>query len=67
MRLALLVSALAIACATSAVQPATAQVSERPNRHFQPRDLFSLRSAGDPQVRPDGGAIAYVAHDPRTS
>src|ERR1700749_3735911 len=56
MRLALLVSALAIACASSSV----AQVTEGPNKLFQPRDIFGLRAAGDPQVRPDGGAIAYV-------
>src|ERR1700744_4011877 len=60
MRLALLVSALAIACASSAVAPASAQVPEGPNRMFQGRNIFGLRAAGDPQVRPDGGAIAYV-------
>ena len=56
MRLALLVSALAIACASSSV----AQVPEGPNKLFQPRDIFGLRAVGDPQVRPDGGAVAYV-------
>jgi len=56
MRLALLVSALAIACAS----PSFAQVAEGPSRTFQGRDIFALRAAGDPQVRPDGGAIAYV-------
>jgi dipeptidyl aminopeptidase/acylaminoacyl peptidase len=56
MRLALLVSALAIACASQS----SAQVQEGPNRLFQGRDIFSLRAAGDPQVRPDGGAVAYV-------
>src|SRR5579859_7872378 len=56
MRLALLVSALAIACASSSV----AQVADGPNRMFQGRDIFGLRAAGDPQVRPDGGMIAYV-------
>jgi dipeptidyl aminopeptidase/acylaminoacyl peptidase len=60
MRLALLVSALAIACASSSLAPAFAQVSEGPSKLFQPRDIFALRAAGDPQVRPDGGAIAYV-------
>jgi dipeptidyl aminopeptidase/acylaminoacyl peptidase len=29
-------------------------------RRFGAQDLFGLRVAGDPQVRPDGGAIAYV-------
>ena len=56
MRLALLVSALALAVAA----PSYAQVAEGPSRTFQGRDLFGLRVAGDPQVRPDGGAIAYV-------
>ncbi|HXA37914.1 MAG TPA: S9 family peptidase [Phenylobacterium sp.] len=60
MRLALLVSALAIACASSVVAPAAAQVADGPNRMFQGRDIFGLRAAGDPQVRPDGGMIAYV-------
>jgi len=56
MRLALLVSALSLACAA----PSFAQVAEGPTRTFQGRDIFSLRAASDPQVRPDGGAIAYV-------
>nr|MEA2797444.1 hypothetical protein [Phenylobacterium sp.] len=56
MRLALLVSALAISCAA----PSFAQVAEGPSKTFQGRDIFGLRAAGDPQVRPDGGAIAYV-------
>ena len=56
MRLALLVSALSLACAA----PSLAQVPEGPSRLFQPRDIFGLRAAGDPQVRPDGGAVAYV-------
>src|SRR6478752_2539968 len=56
MRLALLVSALAIVASA----PSYAQVAEGPSRTFQSADLFGLRTAGDPQVRPDGGAIAYV-------
>jgi Tol biopolymer transport system component len=56
MRLALLVSALAIVASA----PSLAQVAEGPSRTFQAADLFGLRTAGDPQVRPDGGAIAYV-------
>jgi dipeptidyl aminopeptidase/acylaminoacyl peptidase len=56
MRLALLVSALTLACAA----PSFAQVAEGPTRTFQGRDIFSLRAVSDPQVRPDGGAIAYV-------
>ena len=61
MRLALFVSAFSLACAAQSFgQQALAQVTEGPNRIFQPRDIFALRSVGDPQVRPDGGAIAYV-------
>ncbi|WP_372784223.1 prolyl oligopeptidase family serine peptidase [Phenylobacterium sp.] len=60
MRLALLVSALAISCAAPSFSPAQAQVAEGPSRTFQGRDIFGIRTAGDPQVRPDGGAIAYV-------
>jgi dipeptidyl aminopeptidase/acylaminoacyl peptidase len=40
--------------------PALPQVAEGPSRTFSARDLFGLRVASDPQVRPDGGAIAYV-------
>jgi len=56
MRFALLVSALAIAAGA----PSHAQVADGPARTFQGRDLFGLRTAGDPQVRPDGGAVTYV-------
>ena len=56
MRLALLVSALAIVVSA----PSAAQVAEGPSRTFQAGDLFGLRTASDPQVRPDGGAVAYV-------
>lgn len=34
--------------------------SDAPSQIFGPRDLFGLQAAGDPQVRPDGRAIAYV-------
>ena len=60
MRLALFVSALAISCAASSFAPALAQAPDGPKRTFQGADIFGLRTAGDPQVRPDGGAIAYV-------
>ena len=33
---------------------------EGPERTFGARDLFGLQAASDPQVRPDGGAVAYV-------
>jgi len=38
--------------------PAAAQ--EGPSRLFEARDLFSLEAASDPQISPDGSAIAYV-------
>lgn len=38
--------------------PASAQ--EGPSRTFEARDLFSLESASDPQISPDGSKIAYV-------
>src|SRR5262245_34449668 len=40
--------------------PMFPQVVDVPARTFSARDLFGLRIAADPQVRPDGGAIAYV-------
>jgi len=40
--------------------PLLSQISDGPGRTFSARDLFGLRVASDPQVRPDGGAIAYV-------
>jgi dipeptidyl aminopeptidase/acylaminoacyl peptidase len=60
MRLALFVSALAISCAASSFTPALAQATDGPKRTFQGSDIFGLRAAGDLQVRPDGGAIAYT-------
>src|SRR5665213_4052972 len=56
MRLALLLTAACLAISA----PAAAQTPETPTRTFTARDLFGLRQATDPQVRPDGGAIAYV-------
>ncbi|MDB5466565.1 MAG: peptidase prolyl oligopeptidase active site region [Phenylobacterium sp.] len=56
MRLALLAAAAILATATAV----SAQIAAGPTRTFTARDLFGLRTAGDPQVRPDGGAIAYV-------
>ena len=56
MRLAVLAAALVL----SAASAVSAQVGEGPTRTFGARDLFGLQQAGDPQVRPDGGAIAYV-------
>ena len=56
MRLAVLVGAAFLAAAGGAY----AQVADGPTRTFGSRDLFGLQQASDPQVRPDGGAVAYV-------
>ena len=39
---------------------AHAEPPAEPVRHFAGRDLFSLQYATDPQIRPDGAAVAYV-------
>jgi dipeptidyl aminopeptidase/acylaminoacyl peptidase len=54
------VCGLALTLALGGYSAALADTPEGPNPLFTGRDLFSLRTAGDPQVRPDGGAIAYV-------
>jgi dipeptidyl aminopeptidase/acylaminoacyl peptidase len=56
MRLILLAGAAALTLSTAAF----AKPAEGPSRLFEPRDLFALEQAQDPQVRPDGGAVAYV-------
>lgn len=53
-------AATAAAVAICAGAPATAQVAEGPTKTFTPADLFGLQAASDPQVRPDGSAVAYV-------
>jgi dipeptidyl aminopeptidase/acylaminoacyl peptidase len=40
--------------------PATGAPPESPPTAFEGRDLFALQQATDPQIRPDGGAVAYV-------
>ncbi|MHB8285529.1 MAG: prolyl oligopeptidase family serine peptidase [Caulobacteraceae bacterium] len=50
---------LALALATVSL-PALAAVPAGPPTTFQARDLFSLEYAADPQIRPDGGMIAYA-------
>jgi len=39
---------------------AAAKPPEGPARTFQPRDLFALEQAQDPEISPDGAQIAYV-------
>jgi len=53
-------AALAAIVVLGAAGGVSAQVAEGPQRTFGARDLFGLQQAGDPQVRPDGSAIAYV-------
>ncbi|MDE2486535.1 MAG: PD40 domain-containing protein, partial [Alphaproteobacteria bacterium] len=56
MRLALFITAAALVLGA----PVIGQAQAGPTRTFTARDLFGLSEATDPQVRPDGGAIAYV-------
>lgn len=58
MRLALFITAAALVLGAPVTGQAQAQAG--PTRTFMARDLFGLSEATDPQVRPDGGAIAYV-------
>jgi dipeptidyl aminopeptidase/acylaminoacyl peptidase len=51
---------VALALAATAVTPVLAKPAEGPSRTFEAKDLFSIEYAADPQIRPDGGAIAYV-------
>jgi dipeptidyl aminopeptidase/acylaminoacyl peptidase len=39
---------------------AVAAPAESPARYFEGKDLFGVQVATDPQIRPDGGAVAYV-------
>jgi len=56
MRLAALATVMALATAGAV----SAQVADGPSKTFGARDLFGLQMATDPQMRPDGGAVAYV-------
>ena len=58
-------SACALALSTcvlalSVSLPAAAAPADGPARKFEGRDLFALQYASDPQIRPDGHAVAYV-------
>ncbi|GFE81678.1 acyl-peptide hydrolase [Steroidobacter agaridevorans] len=57
MQLRLLVALLATATPLTA---ALADPPAAPNKIFQGRDLFDLQYATDPQIRPDGRAVAYA-------
>jgi dipeptidyl aminopeptidase/acylaminoacyl peptidase len=51
---------LAAAVLAAASSVAWARPAEGPSKVFEGRDIFGLQLAADPQIRPDGGAIAYV-------
>lgn len=57
MQLRLLVALLVTATPLTA---ALADPPDRPNKIFQGSDLFGLQYATDPQIRPDGRAVAYT-------
>jgi dipeptidyl aminopeptidase/acylaminoacyl peptidase len=57
MQLRLLVALLVTATPLTA---ALADPPDAPNKIFQGRDLFGLQYASDPQIRPDGRAVAYA-------
>jgi dipeptidyl aminopeptidase/acylaminoacyl peptidase len=52
--------AFAFVALAAAVGAARAAPAEAPSRVFQGKDLFSLQSVTDPQIRPDGHLVAYV-------
>lgn len=51
---------LAFILATVLCAPAQATPADAPSRKLEGRDLFGLQLATDPQIRPDGLAIAYT-------
>ena len=61
MRSILLAGAAVLALSMGAFPTnAPAKPAEGPSRVFEPRDLFALEQAQDPQIRPDGQVVAYV-------
>ena len=60
MRSLLLAGLAFVATAAAANLAAQAKPAEGPAKVFEPRDLFALQQAQDPQIRPDGQAVAYV-------
>ncbi len=53
-------TSLALALLLSVSTASVAAPEEGPSPLLQPRDLFSLEVAADPQISPDGSRIAYV-------
>lgn len=56
LRTAILSAAISVAAASSFAEPS----ADGPSHVFEPRDVFSLRVAADPVIRPDGAQIVYV-------
>jgi dipeptidyl aminopeptidase/acylaminoacyl peptidase len=54
-----LMVAFALLCTATPWSLAGAAPPDAPAKTFQGRDLFGLQYAADPQIRPDGRAIAY--------
>lgn len=59
MRQPSLLLALLLTCSTP-LTAALATPADAPEKLFQGRDLFGLQYAADPQIRPDGRAVAYA-------
>ena len=57
-----LVSAFALAAPLAADdhEADTSETATGPDKHFTANDIFGLSVAADPQISPDGSAIAYV-------
>jgi dipeptidyl aminopeptidase/acylaminoacyl peptidase len=56
MRMILLASAALLSLSSAAL----ASPADGPSRRFEAKDLFALEEAQNPQIRPDGLAVAYV-------
>jgi dipeptidyl aminopeptidase/acylaminoacyl peptidase len=61
MRLKTLLLALFLSC-SAPLTTTLAAPPEAPQKLFQGIDLFALQYATDPQIRPDGRAVAYTRH-----
>jgi len=55
-----LMVAFAMFCSATPWSLAAAAPPDAPAKIFQGRDLFGLQYAADPQIRPDGRAVAYA-------
>ena len=56
----MLASTALLAAPTLADEHSATQETSGPSKHFTGDDLFGLSVAADPQISPDGSAIAYV-------